>query len=61
VRTSVTACVSFFQLSYSNGMNFVVFDLIATDEFGVLSAAIFLQGLKYEHSTSILEVPVIFW
>ena len=42
-------------------MNFVVFDLIATDEFGVLSDATFLQGLKHEHGTSILEVPVIFW
>jgi hypothetical protein len=42
-------------------MNFVVFDLIATDEFGVFSAATFLQGLKYEQGTSIQEVPVIFW
>jgi hypothetical protein len=33
-------------------MNFVVFDVIATDEFGVFSAATFLQGLKYEHGTN---------
>jgi len=42
-------------------MNFVVFDAIATDEFGVFNAATFLQGLKYEHGTIILEFPVIFW
>jgi hypothetical protein len=42
-------------------MNFVVFELIAIDEFGVFSAATFLQGLKYEHSTGILEVPVMLW
>jgi len=40
-------------------MNFVVFDVIATYEFGVFSAATFLQGLKCEHVTSILELPVI--
>jgi len=37
-------------------MNFVVFDVIVTDAFGVFNAATFLQGLKYEHGT----VPA-FW
>jgi hypothetical protein len=42
-------------------MNVVVFGLIATDDVGVFNATKFLQGLKYEHGTTVLEVPVIFW